>query len=49
MDGVCQYTKAKYKTKAIKSAQRDSLSQAAQYQFEFTNLNKISYYQDAKY
>ena len=47
-DGFCQYTKAKYRTKVIKSAQRDSLSQIAQYQFEFTNINKIPYYQDAK-
>lgn len=47
-DGFCQYTKAKYRTKVVKSAQRDSLSQIAQYQFEFTNINKIPYYQDAK-
>ncbi|QHT69487.1 OmpA family protein [Rhodocytophaga rosea] len=43
-----QYTKAKYRTKAIKSAARDSLARTAQTQFEFTNINKIPYYQDGK-
>lgn len=43
-----QYTKAKYRTKAIKSVARDSLARTAQTQFEFTNINKIPYYQDGK-
>jgi hypothetical protein len=43
-----QYTKAKYKTKVIKSAVQDSIARVAQNQFEFNNINKIPYYQDAK-
>lgn len=47
--GVCQQpTKAKFRTKAVKKAGPDTLARAAQAQFEFKNLHKTPYYQNAK-